>query len=115
VHSHGVDSFTVILAAPVSRLDFAKALGGLAGAFGSDLLRVKGLVGFADQPDRPALVQAAQHTMFAPEWLAAWPDEDRRSRLVFIVHDIPRGEVLTRFAAALPILLPAGEMPALHP
>jgi G3E family GTPase len=37
-------------------------------------LRVKGIVAFADRGDQPALVQAAQHTMFAPEWLDAWPD-----------------------------------------
>jgi G3E family GTPase len=105
VHSHGIDTFTLILGAPIGRLDFARALGGLAGAFGSDLLRVKGLIRFADRPEQPALVQAAQHTMFAPEWLPEWPDADHRSRLVFIVHDIPRSEVIARFAAAAPTLI----------
>ena len=105
-HTHGVDSFTVILA-PVTRLDFAKALGALAGAHGSDLLRVKGIVAFSDRNDQPALVQAAQHTMFAPEWLDAWPDDDHRSRLVFVVHDIPRGEILAHFAFASPRVIEA--------
>ena len=58
------------------------------------------IVRFADRPDRPAVVQAAQHAMFAPEWLDDWPDQDQRSRLVFIVHDIPRGEILAHFAFA---------------
>ena len=57
---------------------------------------------FADRPDRPAVVQAAQHAMFTPEWLDAWPDADRRSRLVFIVHDIAPDEILARFAFASP-------------
>jgi G3E family GTPase len=105
-HTHGIDSFTVILD-PVTRLDFAKALGALAGAHGSDLLRVKGIVAFSDRNDQPALVQAAQHTMFAPEWLDAWPDDDRRSRLVFVVHDIPRGEILAHFAFASPRVIEA--------
>jgi G3E family GTPase len=105
-HTHGVDSFTVILD-PVTRLDFAKALGALAGAHGSDLLRVKGIVAFSDRNDQPALVQAAQHTMFAPEWLDAWPDDDHRSRLVFVVHDIPRGEILAHFAFASPRVIEA--------
>ncbi|HVC51743.1 MAG TPA: GTP-binding protein [Stellaceae bacterium] len=120
-HTHGIDSFTVILGGPVGRLDFAKALGGLARERGSDLLRVKGLVAFDDAPGRPAVIQAAQHAMFAPEWRDDWPDADRRSRLVFIVHDIPRAEILAHFAFASPAVFGApasrahsGEAPAVH-
>jgi len=105
VHSHGIDSFTLTLNGQINRLDFAKALGALAAACGSDLLRVKGLVAFADRGDQPALVQAAQHTMFAPEWLDDWPDSDHRSRLVFVVHEIPRETVLASFAFAAPTLI----------
>jgi G3E family GTPase len=101
-HSHGIDAFAVVLDGEISRLDFARALGGLAGARGSDLLRVKGIVRFSDRPGRPAVVQAAQHSLFAPEWLDDWPDADRRSRLVFVVHEIARDEVLARFAFAKP-------------
>jgi len=104
-HSHGIDTFSIVLESEITRLDFAKALGALAGAWGSDLLRVKGIVAFADRDNQPALVQAAQHTMFAPEWLDAWPDADRRSRLVIIVHDIPREEILARFAFASPAVI----------
>ncbi len=102
VHSHGIDAFAIVLAGALSRLDFARALGGLARARGGDLLRVKGIVRFSDRPERPAVVQAAQHTLFAPEWLDDWPDADERSRLVFIVHDIPRAEILDHFAFAAP-------------
>ena len=104
-HSHGIATFTLVLAGAVNRLDFARALGRLAMDRGNDLLRVKGIVRFADRPERPALVQAAQHAMFAPEWLDAWPDDDRRSRLVFVVHDIPADEIVERFAFASPVLL----------
>jgi G3E family GTPase len=103
-HTHGIDAFGVILGGEISRLDFARALGGLAGARGTDLLRVKGIVRFSDLPERPAIVQAAQHALFAPEWLDAWPDEDRRNRLVFVVHEIPRAEILAAFAFAAPAL-----------
>jgi len=104
VHSHGIDSFAVILAGAMTRLDFARTLGGLASERGTDLLRVKGIVEFSDRPGRPAVVQGAQHAIFPPEWLDDWPDSDRRSRLVFIVHDIPRNEILARFAFAAPEL-----------
>ena len=109
-HSHGIAAFTIVLDGAVSRLDFARALGGLAQARGNDLLRVKGIVAFADRPGsdgmgRPAIVQAAQHAMFTPEWLDDWPDADRRSRLVFVVHDISPEEILDRFAFAAPRII----------
>lgn len=109
-HSHGIDAFAISLGG-LSRLEFARAMGGLARAHGYDLLRVKGLVEFSDRPQRPALVQAAQHGMFAPEWLdgwpANWPQGEPRSRLVFVVHDIPRAEILAQFAFADPALCSA--------
>jgi len=97
--------FAVTLKGPISPFDFARALGGLARDRGSDLLRVKGIVEFADRPGRPAVVQAAQHAMFTPEWLDRWPDPDHRSRLVFIVHDIPPEEILGHFVFASPALI----------
>jgi G3E family GTPase len=111
-HSHGIDSFGMVLEGEFSRLDFARALGGLARERGNDLLRVKGIVRFSDRPERPAVVQGAQHALFAPEWLDDWPDEDHRSRLVFVVHQIPRAEILDAFAFADPHPFPpplAGE------
>jgi len=120
-HSHGIAVFAITLHAAITRFDFARALGGLARDRGTDLLRVKGIVEFADRPGRPAIVQAAQHAMFTPEWLDAWPDKDRRNRLVFIVHDIAPKEILRHFAFASPSLLGppasgrhAGGTPALH-
>jgi G3E family GTPase len=104
-HSHGIAALAVALEGAFSRFDFARALGGLARDRGNDLLRVKGIVEFADRPGRPAIVQAAQHAMFTPEWLDRWPDNDQRSRLVFIVHDIQPEEILERFAFASPRLI----------
>ena len=104
-HTHGIGTFAVVLDRAPSRFDFARALGGLARQRGNDLLRVKGIVEFADRPGRPAVVQAAQHTMFAPEWRNGWPDPDRRSRLVFVVHRIAPEEILAAFAFAEPSLL----------
>jgi G3E family GTPase len=109
-HTHDIGTFTVSLGRDISRLDFAIALGGLARARGNDLLRVKGIVQFSDRPGRPALVQAAQHAMSAPEWLDDWPRDwpiDRhggRSRLVFVVRAIEPSEILAHFAAAAPAL-----------
>jgi G3E family GTPase len=99
-HTHGVAAHAILLQRDGSRLDFARALGGLVRERGEDLLRVKGLMRFSDRPDRPAFVQGAQHALFPPVWLERWPDEDRRSRLVFIVQDIALTDILERFSFA---------------
>jgi G3E family GTPase len=99
-HTHGIAAYAVMLRRPCSRLDFARALGGLARDRGEDLLRVKGIIGFSDRAERPAFVQGAQHALYPPVWLERWPDDDRRSRLQFIVHGIARDDILARFAFA---------------
>ena len=50
------------------------------------LLRFKGLVHVAEDPEHPRVVHAAQHLIHPPVALPAWPDDDRRSRLVFITQ-----------------------------
>ena len=60
---------------------------------GPNLLRVKGLVHVAEEPDRPAVIQGAQHLLHNLSWLERWPDEDRRSKLVFITQGFDRAEV----------------------
>lgn len=100
VHTHGVAAHAVILHHDCSRLDFARALGGLARDRGEDLLRVKGILRFSDRPDRPAFVQGAQHALYPPVWLDRWLDDDRCNRLQFIVHGIECQEILERFAFA---------------
>jgi G3E family GTPase len=114
VHAHGIHALSVRLQRPMSRLAFAIALGGLARDHGEKLLRVKGLVEFADRPvgpqgSGPAAIHAVQHTLYPPRWLEGWPDSDRASRLVFIVRDLEPDEILRRFADGGPaIVSPAG-------
>lgn len=64
---------------------------------GERLLRLKGIVHLAGQPDRPVVVHGAQHVLHPPRELAAWPDADRRTRLVFIVQGITREEIERTF------------------
>ena len=65
---------------------------------GPDLLRVKGLVSVAGVRG-PVVVQAVQHVAHRPVELEDWPDDDHRSRLVFITRDLPRATVEALFAA----------------
>jgi G3E family GTPase len=102
-HTARLATLSIVLRRPLTRLAFAQALGGLARDRGEDLLRVKGLVAFLDRPGSVAVIHAVQHTIYRPDWLATWPDEDGRSRLVFVLRDIPSDEIFARFAAADPI------------
>ena len=110
VHAHGIRAVVLVLRRPMSRLDFSMALGRLARERGEDLLRVKGIVAFADRAAGPAAIHAVQHTLYPPRWFDAWPNSDRRSRLVFIVRDIAADTLLERFAAGDPVLAETGEM-----
>ncbi len=47
----------------------------------------------AEEPDRPAVIQGAQHLLHNIAWLDRWPDGDRRTRIVFIVQNIERQTV----------------------
>jgi G3E family GTPase len=65
-------------------------LDGIAQNLGAGLLRVKGLVNVAEEPGRPAVIQGAQHLLHTMTWLDRWPDNDYRTRIVFITQGIPR-------------------------
>jgi len=81
-HEHGVTSVSLVLEEPLDWTAFAIWLTMLLHARGADILRVKGLVDTGGEG--PLLVNAVQHVVHPPEHLPAWPDGDRRSRLVFI-------------------------------
>ena len=61
-------------------------------ARGEDVLRVKGLLDVGETG--PVVVNGVQHTIHPPEHLDRWPDEDHRSRIVFITKGIRPEEVL---------------------
>ncbi len=56
------------------------------------LLRLKGIVGVPGHPG-PVVLQGVQHVLHPPVVLDAWPDEDRRSRLVLITRGLPAEEI----------------------
>ncbi len=60
---------------------------------GPNLLRVKGIINVAEEPDRPAVIQGAQHLLHNLSWLDRWPDADHRSKIVFITQGFDRAEV----------------------
>jgi len=70
----------------------------LLAAHGDDVLRVKGILNLGDGMP-PVVVNGVQHLVHPPQHLDRWPDDDRRSRLVFIVRDLTREAIEESFAA----------------
>jgi G3E family GTPase len=54
---------------------------------GNEVLRVKGILNVAGT-DRPVAVHGVQHLVHPPTHMTAWPDRERRSRLMLIVKGL---------------------------
>jgi G3E family GTPase len=92
-HNDRIASFSFIREQPTSRYALQLLLNSLEKNLGPRLLRVKGLVHVAEEPDRPAVIQGAQHLLHNISWLDRWPDADRRTRIVFITDGYGREEI----------------------
>jgi G3E family GTPase len=88
-HRHADDIRTLALSieAPIDWTRFGVWLTMLLHRHGDALLRIKGILNIADAAP-PVAVHAVQHLVHTPRHLEAWPDGDRRSRLVFIVSGL---------------------------
>jgi G3E family GTPase len=64
---------------------------------GQDVLRVKGLLNVGGAG--PLVLNGVQHVVHPPEHLDAWPDDDRRSRIVFIGRGFDVEELKRSLAA----------------
>jgi G3E family GTPase len=91
-HAHKHDSnirvFTVATETPVPAATLELFLDLLRSAHGPKLLRMKGIVQLAEEPEQPVVLHMVQHVLHPPARLAAWPSGDRRSRLVFVTHNL---------------------------
>ena len=96
-HLDHVHAFSLILDEEIDWTAFGVWLTMLLQARGEDILRVKGLLNTGDEG--PLLLNGVQHVVHPPVHLDAWPDDDRRSRIVFIARGA-RGEDVERSLAA---------------
>ena len=102
-HDSRIRAFTLATdaAIPAATLDLFLEL--LRATHGASLLRMKGIVKLAEEPDTPVVLHAVQHVMHPPARLAGWPDDDHRSRLVMIVRDLDPQVIARLFNAFLGI------------
>ncbi len=73
----------------------------LRATHGPKLLRLKGIVQLAEEPDQPLVLHVVQHIVHPPVRLKAWPDEDHRSKLVCVTYDLDPAIVRRLFDAFL--------------
>ena len=88
-----ISSFCLIRDEPLTRDALQFLLDGITANLGANLLRVKGLVNVAEDPDRPAVIQGVQHLLHTMTWLPRWPDADRRTRVVFITRGVAANDL----------------------
>jgi G3E family GTPase len=105
-HDDRIRAFVLATDRPVSAGAIDLFLDLLRSAHGPKLLRMKGVVKLAEDPDRPLVLHVVQHVMHPPARLPAWPDADTRTRLVFITRDLDEGFVRRMFEAFTDTLAP---------
>jgi G3E family GTPase len=87
-HDARIRAFCLVSQAKITTGAFDLFLDLLRHAHGPSLLRVKGIVALADDPARPVVIHGVQHVFHPPTRLAAWPDADHSTRMVFILRDL---------------------------
>lgn len=96
-HTHGLYSFALTFEKPLRWPGFEQTMAVLQALRGPDLLRVKGLLA-VEECRGPVVVHFVQHVAHPPIELEEWPDDDRRSRIVFVTQGLPREPVMQLFA-----------------
>jgi G3E family GTPase len=91
-HTSEVRSFAAIFDRPLDWTAFGVWASMLLHRYGADVLRLKGLLNIEGVPT-PVLINGVQHIVHPPSHLEAWPDADRRSRLIFIVRGLERARI----------------------
>ncbi len=97
-HDASISAFCLIYDKPIDWTAFGIWLSMLLHDRGEDVLRVKGLLNVVGVA-APVVIHGVQHLVHPPVHLDAWPDADRRSRIVFITRGLPRQTVEQSLAA----------------
>ena len=86
-HDQRIHAFSVVIDDPIDRFGLQSALQMLTSFRSEYLLRFKAIVNLQGEP-QPVVLHGVQHVLYPEVTLDAWPDDDHRSRFVFIVRDL---------------------------
>ncbi|NVK19982.1 MAG: GTP-binding protein [Methylocystaceae bacterium] len=98
-HDHGktIHSFSLTFEEPVSQQAFVLSMRMLLGNQGENLLRIKGIIRLAHEPERPYIIHGVQHVFHEPAVLDHWPEGVSDTTLVFITRGITKETIETYF------------------
>ena len=100
-HDDHIRAFTLATDKPIPAQSLDMFLELVRAMHGPSLLRFKGVVNVSETPDQPVVVHGVQHLLHPPTQLERWPDDDHRTRLVFITRDIEERVIRDLFGAFL--------------
>ena len=109
-HGEGIRAFCLAFEQPLDWTAFGIWLTMLLHVHGQKVLRVKGILNVLDVPT-PVVIHGVQHVVHPPAHLDRWPDDERRSRIVFIVRGLEQ-DLIERSLAAFHRLANAGRQAA---
>ena len=101
-HDAGIQAVPLVINEVQDWTGLSMWLSFIISSHGEKLLRLKGVINVAGEPG-PVVINGVRHIFHEPAHLPAWPDADRRTRLVFIVRDLDPAVILDswrEFAAA---------------
>lgn len=98
-HDDRIRAFTLDSPNRISASALATFIDLLRSAHGPKLLRVKGIIGIEEDPERPVVIHGVQQVFHPPATLPSWPDGERRTRLVMITQDMSEDFVHKLFNA----------------
>jgi G3E family GTPase len=105
-HDEHIGSFVLTADEPIPAGTLEMFLELLRATHGGNLLRIKGIVKLAEMPETPVVVHGVQHVFHPTARLDRWPDDDHRTRIVFITRDLPERTVRNLFDAFLGVAAP---------
>ena len=94
-HDDDVASMSFELSRPVDPEKFNQWIGALLAEKGGDMLRTKGILAYPNENRRFAF--QAVHMMADGDFVGAWPEGERRSKLVFIGRNLNRPQLRRGF------------------
>jgi G3E family GTPase len=97
-HQTAISSFVLTVDAAIDWTVFGIWLTMLINRHGEKILRVKGILNISGE-DRPVAIHGVQHLVHAPVHMDAWPSQDRRSHIVFIVDGLDTAKLKASFEA----------------
>lgn len=96
-HGQTIRSFSLVREKPIQQEALRAFLDLLAAQHGPKLLRVKGLIHVGEHSEQPVLIHGVQSVFHPPKILDRWPNDERMTKIVFIVDGLGEGFIQRLF------------------